>query len=68
MSLNQLQNYLRMYRKLGALSQEEIAFLLGKEGGAKVCRYERFLAQPNLEIALAYAVIFQRPLQELFRG
>jgi transcriptional regulator with XRE-family HTH domain len=64
----QFPNYLRSNRKRLALSQEEVAFLLGTQSGAKVCRYERFVRQPSLETALAFEVIFQRPASELFGG
>ena len=63
-----LQNYLRKFRKISALSQEEVTFLLGAHGGAKVCRHEQFLRVPNLETALAYQAIFRRPVSELFPG
>jgi len=68
MSLPQLPNYLRSNRKRLALSQGEVAFLLGVHSGAKVCRYERFTCEPSLETALAFEVIFQRSASELFGG
>lgn len=64
----QLPNYLRAQRKRLSLSQEEVAFLLGAESGAKVCRYERFAREPSLRTALACEAIFQRPVRELFAG
>jgi transcriptional regulator with XRE-family HTH domain len=63
-----LPNYLRSNRKRLALSQEEVAFLLGTGGGARVCRDERFVREPSLQAALAYEAIFQRPARELFAG
>src|SRR2546422_8231312 len=68
MSSPQLPNYLRSNRKRLALSQDEVAFLLGTQSGAKVCRYERFAREPSLETALAFEAIFQRPASELFGG
>ena len=68
MASSQLPNYLRANRKRLALSQEDVAFLLGADGGAKVCRYERFTREPSLETALACEVIFQRSASELFNG
>src|SRR6185295_1549831 len=65
---SQLPNYLRAHRKRLGLSQEEVAFLLGTPGGAKVCRYERFSRQPNLETLLACEVIFPKSVRELFLG
>jgi len=68
MSSRQLPNYLRSQQKRLALSQSEVAFLLGTQSDAKVCRYERFVREPSLETALAYEVIFQKPIKELFAG
>jgi transcriptional regulator with XRE-family HTH domain len=64
----QLPNYLRSNRKRLALSQDEVAFLLGTQSGAKMCRYERFVREPSLETAMAFEVIFQRSASELFGG
>lgn len=64
----QLPNYLRSSRKRLALSQEEVAFLLGTRSGAKVNRHEHFVREPSLATALGYAAIFQRPVTELFAG
>src|SRR5439155_21798184 len=64
----ELPNYLRANRKRLALSQDEVAFLLGAQSGAKVCRYERFVREPSLETALAYEAIFKRSVSELFGG
>ena len=68
MTSTSLPNYLRANRKRLALSQDEVAFLLGTKSGAKVCRYERFIREPNLKTALAYEAIFQRSVSELFSG
>jgi transcriptional regulator with XRE-family HTH domain len=63
-----LPNYLLSHRKRSALSQTEVAFLLGVQSGAKVCRHERFTGEPTLQTALAYEAIYQRPISELFPG
>ena len=68
MTSNHLSNYLRTHRKRLSLSQEEVAFLLGVQSGAKVCRHEMFACEPNLATALAYQVILQKPANELFAG
>lgn len=68
MASSKLPNYLRAHRKRLALSQEEVAYLLGAGSGAKVCRYERFLREPGLHTILAFEAIFQKPAHELFRG
>src|ERR1022692_2737361 len=57
MTSPQLPNHLLSNRKRLALSQGEVAFLLGTESGAQVCRYEQFDRQPSLETALACEVI-----------
>src|SRR5687768_14402819 len=66
MAVQYLFNLLLKYRKRSALSQEEVAFLLGVQSGAKVCRYERFLREPGLQTALAFEAIFGCPVSELF--
>src|SRR5436189_5862359 len=68
MTSPQLPNYLRANRKRLALSQDEVAFLLGAQTGTKVCRYERFAREPSLETALAYEAIFKTSASELFGG
>ncbi len=68
MSSQPFLNYLLAYRKRSALSQEEVAYLLGSQSGAKVCRYERFLREPGLQTAFAFEAIYDRPASELFPG
>jgi transcriptional regulator with XRE-family HTH domain len=51
-----------------ALSQGEVAFLLGQGKSSHISRYERSEHVPNLEAALAYEVIFKSPLSEIFGG
>lgn len=64
----QLSNYLRSNRKRLALSQGEVAFLLGQKSSGQVSRYEQFEHVPSLETALAYEAIFKSPLSEIFGG
>src|SRR5712664_1369806 len=66
MSSPHLPNYLRAHRKRLSLSQDEVAYLLGANSGAKVCRYERFNREPSFHTALAYEAIFSKPGSELF--
>lgn len=61
-------NYLRANRKRLGLSQDDVAFLLGCDSGAKVCRYEQMNREPNLKTALAFEVVFQRQPSELLPG
>jgi transcriptional regulator with XRE-family HTH domain len=64
----QLPNYLQSNRKRLALSQDEVAFLLGGESGTKMSRYEHSDRIPSLETALAFEAIFKRPVSEIFGG
>ncbi len=66
-----LSNYLSTHRKRLALSQEEVAFLLGVNGldkGIKVSRDENNAREPSLLTALAYEAIYGIPVRELFAG
>lgn len=63
-----LESYLKAYRRKSALSQDEVAFLLGTVSGTRVSRYERRARRPLLETAFAYEVIFRTPVKELFAG
>jgi hypothetical protein len=69
--MKSLPNYLQSQRKRLSLSQDEVGYLLGTIGlhkGAKVCRDETFAREPSLRDALAYEVIYGRPVSELFAG
>lgn len=68
MSLSSLPNYLRAERKRLALSQSDVASLLGVQSSAKVSRLELSVRMPDLETAFACEVIFQKPARELFGG
>lgn len=68
MPSHKLDNYLRTYRKRSGFSQDELAYLLGTGGGAKVSRYERNGRQPSLDTALAYGAAFGVPVEQLFAG
>jgi transcriptional regulator with XRE-family HTH domain len=64
-----LHNYLRTYRKRTGFFQDELAFLLGTEGGGPaISRYEHFVREPTLQTALACEVILRVPVRELFAG
>jgi len=68
MASHHLLNHVRKYRKDSALSQRDVAYLLGAKSGSKVSRYERFTREPNFSTALAYEAIFQVAVSELFPG
>ena len=63
-----LPNYLRAQRRKSGLSQNEVAFLLGRTNGAQVSRYEKRRRLPSVETALACELIFGVPIAELFAG
>lgn len=68
MDSHKLPNYIRSHRKGSGLSQKEVAFLLSAGDGSKICRYEHFEQQPNLETALALGILFRTPVRGLFAG
>ncbi|MBU6142119.1 helix-turn-helix domain-containing protein [Patescibacteria group bacterium] len=68
MPTHRLSNYLRMYRKRSALTQEELAFLLGATRDSKVSRYENGRRIPTFDAILAYSFIFNASLEDLFAG
>ena len=57
---------MRAQRKRSALSQDEVAFLLGTKAGSKISRYENTCREPELRTALGFEVIFDCPVAELF--
>ncbi len=63
---DKLPTYLRTYRKRFGLNQDELSTLLGCQSGVSVCQYERSVAQPSLEAALACEVMFDASVEELF--
>ncbi|MEO0438076.1 MAG: helix-turn-helix transcriptional regulator [Pseudomonadota bacterium] len=58
--------HLRGYRKRAALSQQELAELLGYSTDAIVSRYENRVRSVTLENALRFEAAFQTPVSELF--
>jgi transcriptional regulator with XRE-family HTH domain len=63
-----LPNYLRSHRLRTGFSQDEIAFLLGNDSGAHVCKYERSGRLPGVRVILGCSLIFDAPAHELFAG
>ena len=64
----QLPHHLRANRKRLALSQDDVAFLLGAGDGGQVSKYEHFTRIPTLETALACEAIMKRSMSEIFGG
>ena len=65
---NHIPHYLRRYRLRAALTQKEMAHLLGCQSPATVCQYEARKREPDLRTALAYQVVFGLPVETLFPG
>ena len=61
-----LKNYLRTCRRRLALSQEDVALLLGLTRRTVVSYHELGTHMPSLERALGYALILGVPVHELF--
>lgn len=61
-----LKNYIRSARKRAGLTQDELAYLLGRRGGKAVSRYEMFEREPMLPTAMAFEVALGVPAHELF--
>jgi transcriptional regulator with XRE-family HTH domain len=66
--MSKLPHYLKAERKRSSLTQTDVAALFGIESASKISRYERGTRLPTLKTALAYEVIFGRPVADLFSG
>jgi DNA-binding XRE family transcriptional regulator len=65
---NRLPNYIRAERRKAGLSQREIGLILGYNSEKSVSKHELNSAMPPLLIALAYSVLFEKEVSELFGG
>lgn len=63
-----LPHYVRRHRLRTALTQKEMAALLGCQSSSTVCQYEGRKREPDLRTALAYQVVFGLPVDALFPG
>jgi DNA-binding XRE family transcriptional regulator len=61
-------NYLRTHRRRCGLSQEELAALVGYKNWNAVGRHERSQDIPPFLVALAYEIVFEVPVAQLFPG
>ena len=59
-------NHLRLHRRHWALSQTQVADLLGLKARSLVSRYENGRGAPHLRSVLAYQFIFGVPADQLF--
>src|SRR5690242_10735127 len=63
-----LRNFIRENRRRLALSQNDVAVLLGFRSGTKASRLACFVRNPGFEEALVLAAIFRKPVEEIFAG
>ena len=68
MSNNVSGNYLRVHRRRCGLSQRDLGLLAGYKNEWQVSRHERSKTVPPLLVALAYEIVFQVPVAQLFAG
>ena len=59
-------NYVRTKRRHWALTQKELAYLIGIEGRTGITRIEQGERLPTIEIALALEVLFGTPPRTMF--
>ena len=64
--MTRLRNYLRFHRRKSALTQKELAFLLGYENHSAVSRSESAEQKIDLGPAFAYQLLFDVELSDLF--
>lgn len=63
-----MPHYVRRHRLRAALTQREMANLLGCQSAATVCQYEAHKREPDLRTALAYQATFGVAVAALFPG
>jgi DNA-binding XRE family transcriptional regulator len=61
-----LRNCLRTYRRRLGFSQKDIAFLLGSTRASKISRHERGLQRPTIGILIAYELLFDTSLRDIY--
>ncbi len=66
--MNRLPTYLKTLRRLHGLTQKELAYLCGMDGGTQMSRYERCVRDPSLAAFIALTIVFSTTPKELFPG
>lgn len=61
-------HYLKSYRRCTGFSQSDVARLIGISSHWSVSRHERSGRPVTLRTALAYEVIYRRPVADIFGG
>src|SRR4051812_26389174 len=62
------KTYLRTHRRRWALTQGELAFLIGTKGNTIVSRIEDQKRSPSLAAAFICELVFATPLVDIFPG
>lgn len=68
MSSNPFTTYLETYRLRTGFSRSELAFLLGAMDGKTITRHERGKRLPMLRTALAYGLVLEASVEDLYEG
>src|SRR5438105_10698296 len=66
--MKHLPNYLRMFRKLSGLSQDDVAFLFGLKNSEHISRYERGDRIPALPKVFKFQLLYAASDSQLFAG
>src|ERR1700704_2272734 len=61
-----IKTYIRPLRRRWALTQRELAFLVGAKSGTVVSRIEGLKRSPSLPVTVACALVFGTALPDLF--
>lgn len=64
--MNQWHRHIRLNRRNTALTQQDIAHLLGFRAASHVSRLESGEREPDFRTALAFEIIFDKPVHDLF--
>ena len=59
-------NYLRLHRRKRGLTQEELAFLLGYQSGAKISRLEQIDPPQVFSLGFAFELLFGVDAREIY--
>lgn len=65
-AMSQNSSKLKPHRKRSGLTQKEVAFLLGGKKHSTISRYEAGERHPDLRTALAFSLLFDQKIDELF--
>lgn len=63
-----LPTYLKLLRRRHGLTQKELAYLCGMDGGTQISRYEHCVRDPSLAAFIALTIVFETAPKELFPG